>query len=80
LLNAGALNLTEDVQGDHAADVDETNEHDGLGTQLEAGCVLAERGQVVALPVGPSLLLREGGALVLGLGTSFCCLSGGIFR
>lgn len=79
-MRAGALDLAEDVEGDHAADVDETNEHHGLGAQLESLGFLAERGQVVALAVGPALLLREGGALVLGLGSSFCGLSGLFFR
>ena len=62
-----ALNFAEDVQHDHAANVNETDQHDGLGGELEASGVLAEAGELVALSVGAALLLREGCASVLGL-------------
>lgn len=62
----GALYFAEDVQDHDAADVDETDQHDGLGAELEALGVLEERGQLVALSVGTALALREGRAFVLG--------------
>lgn len=72
----GALDLAEDVEDDDTADVEETDQHDCLGAELEASGVFREEGQLVALAVCAALLLRERRALVPGLAavdyTLFC--------
>ena len=56
------------MEDDNAADVDEADEHDGLGTKFEASGVFAEEGELVALAVSASLALGEGCPLALGGG------------
>lgn len=45
------------MEDDNTTDVDEADEHDGLGAELEAGGVFAEEGELVALTVSASLTL-----------------------
>lgn len=63
----GALDLAEDVEDDDTADVEQTDQHDCLGAELEAGGVLREEGELVALAVSAALFLGERRALVPGL-------------
>jgi len=57
------------VEDDDASDVDEADEHDSLGAELEASGIFAEEGELVALTFSASLALRKRRSLALDGGT-----------
>ena len=63
--HACGLDLAEDVEDDHAADVKQTDHHDGLGLELPAGTVLAEVGELVSLAVSAALASAQWRAFAL---------------
>ena len=57
------------MEDDDASDVDEADEHDSLGAELEASGIFAEEGELVALTFSASLALRKRRSLALDGGT-----------
>lgn len=90
--HACGLDLAEDVKDDDTADVQEADDHHGLGLQLPACAVLAEVSELVALAICAALASGQGRALVpllsavlctlaraiLGCHLVHCCFSGGV--